>query len=143
MPKEKVQPAAPTAATANPLGDGFRVNAAIDARLDKFMADNPAITEHYTKLVKENPERAIRSFALRSMFKQEDMTRQIERQMPQVKQWVNEHPGLEQQIESKIRATNPISRMAAFITEAIRAKGRIEFAPRTSPVTKVGAGISA
>ncbi len=142
MPKEKVQPAASTAPAANPVGDGFRVNAAIDARLDKFMADNPEMTEYYTKLVKENPDRAIRSFALRSMFKQEDMTRQIERQMPQVKQWVSEHPGLEQQIESKIRTTNPISRMAAFITEAIRAKGRIEFAPRTTTAPRVGNGIS-
>jgi hypothetical protein len=142
MPKEKVQPAASAAPAANPPGDGFRVNAAIDARLDKFMADNPEMTEHFTKLVKEYPERAIRSLALRSMFKQEDMARQIERQMPQVKQWVAEHPGLEQQIESKIRTTNPISRMAAFITEAIRAKGRIEFSPRPSTEPRIGTGVS-
>jgi hypothetical protein len=140
--KEKNQPAANMPATSTSMGPnarGFVVNPEIDARLDKFMADNPQITEHYTKLVKEHPERAIRAFALRSMFKHEEIAHKNALQLPQVKQWVDQHPGLEQQIASKIKTTNPIMRVAAFIREAVRAKGNIEFSP---PAPRVGTGIS-
>ena len=140
--KEKNQSAIPPVASTGvgSNGDAFRLNPEINARLDKFMADNPAITEHYTRLVKENPERAIRSMALNSMFRREALERQVQRQMPQVQQWVKEQPGLKQQIESKIRTTNPLMRMAAFIKEAVKAKANIDFAPRTA--SRVGNGVS-
>ncbi len=141
--KEKTQPAVAASAGSVKAGSpegGFAVNPEINARLDKFMADNPQITEHYTKLVKENPDRAIRSMALNSMFRREALERQIQRQMPQVQQWVKEQPGLEQQIEAKIRTTNPLMRMAAFIKEAVKAKANIDFAPSTAP--RAGTGMS-
>ena len=138
--KEKNQPAAPTAVGTPEAG--FSINPEINTRLDKFMAENPQITEHYTKLVKENPDRAIRSMALSSMFRREALERQVQRQMPQVREWVKEQPGLEQQIEAKIRTTNPLMRMAAFIKEAVKAKATIDFAPRTAPATSVGKGMS-
>ena len=138
--KEKNQPAAPTAVGTPEAG--FSINPEINTRLDKFMAENPQITEHYTKLVKESPDRAIRSMALSSMFRREALERQVQRQMPQVREWVKEQPGLEQQIEAKIRTTNPLMRMAAFIKEAVKAKATIDFAPRTAPATSVGKGMS-
>jgi hypothetical protein len=140
--KEKNQPAAAVPPPLNGVSSSktdFIINPELNARLDKFMADNPQITEHYTKLVKEHPDRAIRSFALRSMFRHEEIAHKNALQMPQVKQWVDQHPGLEQQITSKIKTTNPIMRAAVFIKEAIRVKGNIEFAP---PAPRVGTGIS-
>jgi hypothetical protein len=141
--KEKNQPAVAAPGASTTVGSpesGFAINPEINGRLDKFMAENPQITEHYTKLVKENPDRAIRSMALSSMFRREALERQVQRQMPQVREWVKEQPGLEQQIEAKIRTTNPLMRMAVFIKEAVKAKANIDFAPRTAP--SIGKGMS-
>jgi hypothetical protein len=143
--KEKNQAAAAPAPVPGGVGSpemNFAVNPAINARLDKFMADNPEITAHYTKLVRENPERAIRSMALNSMFRRESLERQVQRQMPQVREWVKEQPGLEQQIEAKIRTTNPLMRMVAFVREAVKAKANIDFAPRNSEANGLGKGMS-
>ena len=141
--KEKNQSAVAAPGASTTVGSpesGFAINPEINVRLDKFMAENPQITEHYTKLVKESPDRAIRSMALSSMFRREALERQVQRQMPQVREWVKEQPGLEQQIEAKIRTTNPLMRMAVFIKEAVKAKANIDFAPRTAP--SIGKGMS-
>jgi hypothetical protein len=138
--KEKNQPVAEAPATTIGLPPlGARFNPKIDAELTKFMADNPEMTERYTKLVKENPEYAVRTMALRSMFRQQDIARQNERQMPQVEEWVSQQPGLRERIEEKIVTKNPIMRAAAFISEAFKAKGRIDLAPSRP---NVGPGMS-
>jgi hypothetical protein len=103
------------------------------------MADNPEITAHYTQLVKENPDRAIRSFMLRTMFKHEAVAERNALQAPQVRQWVEQNPGLAQEVAAKIKTTNPIMRAAAFIRGIGRAKSNIEFSP--PPTAKVGASI--
>jgi len=134
MSKEKIQQAPPmpgASVRSDSLAMGFKFNPQLDARLDKFMADNPEVTEYYTKLVKEHPDRAIRSFALRSMFRQENLALKNALQMPQVKQWVEQYPGLEEQISSRIRTTNPIMRAAAFIREAVGLKRSVDMTPRT------------
>jgi hypothetical protein len=87
--KEKNQSAITTPSASPAVGlppSGLRYNPRIDAQLTKFMADNPEMTESYTKLVKENPEWAVRTLALRTMFRHQDIARQNERQMPQVEQ---------------------------------------------------------
>ena len=104
----------------------FRVNPVIDARLDKFMADNPEIAEGYTRLVKEHPDRAVRMLALRTMFKHEDIALKNALRMPGVKEWVGQYPGLEERIEAKIQTKNPIMRAAAFIREAVGLKRSVE-----------------
>jgi hypothetical protein len=139
--KEKNQPASNQPSTSLDRGltkDGFLVNSQIDARLDKFMADNPEMTEHFTTLVKEHPDRAIRSFMLKSMFKHEKTAERNALQLPQVREWVEQNPGLAQEVASKIKTTNPIMRAAAFIRGIGRAKANIDFSP---PATKTGIGI--
>ena len=68
----------------------LRVNPEIDRRLDGFMTANDKMTEYYTKLVKENPERAVRAFMLGKMFKHEAQLRVTERQAPQAKEWLDQ-----------------------------------------------------
>jgi hypothetical protein len=118
--------------------EGFVFNDQIDARLTKFMTDNPEITEHYTKLVKENPDRAIRSFMLRTMFKHEAIAERNALQAPQVKEWANQNPEVAQKVASQIKTMNPIMRAAAFIRGIGRAKANMEFAP---PAAKTGVSI--
>ena len=142
MAKEKVQsPSAPAPAALTGERQ-FKYNKDVDDRLNTFIEKNPETIGSMRELVKQYPERAARSLALHEMFRQEKMARQIERQMPQVQAWVSERPGLKEELEAKIRTTNPLKRMKAFITEAIWTKGRIEFAPpKVTP--NVGVSVSA
>ena len=78
-----------------------------------------------------------RTFALRSMFKQENVALKNTMQMPQVKEWVGQYPGLEEQISAQIRTTNPIMRAAAFIKESLGLKRNVEMA-----ATRTGVGMS-
>jgi hypothetical protein len=125
-------------ATRGTTKEGFLFNDQIDARLTKFMADNPAITEHYTKLVNENPDRAVRSFMLRTMFKHEAIAERNSLQAPQVRAWAEQNPEVAQRVAEKIKTTNPIMRAAAFIRGIGRAKTNMEFTP---PAQKTGVSI--
>ncbi len=141
MSKEKIQQTPPPLGAPNrtdSIAMGFRFNPQLDAKLDKFMADNPEMTEYFTKLVKEHPERAIRTFAMRSMFRQENQALKNTVQMSQVKEWVDQYPGLEEKITSNIRTKNPITAAASFIRQAMGLKRSVEM---TAPRNGVGASL--
>src|SRR5476651_2598666 len=107
----------------------LRVNPEIDRRLDGFMTANDKMTEYYTKLVKENPERAVRAFMLGKMFKHEAQLRVTERQ----------EPGIKQRIMDRLQKINPFYREKALVREIAREKTRIDFTPKPS----LGQGMSA
>jgi hypothetical protein len=67
----------------------LRINPEVNNRLDGFIQANPKMNDYYASLVKENPERAIRSFMLNKMFKHEADMRQTARQAPQAKEWLD------------------------------------------------------
>jgi hypothetical protein len=117
----------------------LRVNPDIDRRLDGFMQANDKMTEYYTKLVKENPERAVRAFMLTKMFKHEAQLRVTERQAPQAKEWLDQQePGIKQRIMDRLQKINPFYREKALVREIAREKTRIDFTPKPS----LGQGIS-
>lgn len=126
------EPAAPGLSEERKL----RVNPDLDARLTRFMAANEQTTEYYTQLVRDNPERAVRSLMLNKMFKHEDQMRLVEKQLPQAKVWVEQTPGMLDKIMERIKDVNPFYKEKAFVNEAMRAKSRMDFTPR------VGAGVS-
>lgn len=105
------------------------VNAELDTRLTAFMSQNQKSTDYYSQLVKENPERAVRSLMLTRMFRHEDQMKMVERQLPQVKEWVQKQPGLMDRIMAKIKTIAPMYQDKAFVGEAMRLKGRIDFKP--------------
>ena len=118
----------------------LRVNPEIDRRLDAFMQANDKMTEYYTKLVKENPERAVRAFMLTKMFKHEAQLRVTERQAPQAKEWLDQQePGIKQRIMDRLQKINPFYREKALVREIAREKTRIDFTPKPS----LGQGMSA
>lgn len=108
----------------------LRVNPELDARLSTFMTANAKVTDYYTQLVREHPERAVRAIMLGKMFKHEDETRLAQKRMPQVKEWVAKYPGLEERIEERIKGINPIYRDKAYVAEAMKMKSRMDFAPQ-------------
>ncbi len=110
-------------------GRAPRINEEVDKKLTVFMEQNSKATEYYRKLVKEDPERALRTIMLAKLNKYEDQMRLIEKQMPQVRQWVDQTPGMREKIEARIKDVNPIYREIAFVNEAMKAKARIDFSP--------------
>jgi hypothetical protein len=117
----------------------LRVNPDIDRRLDGFMQANDKMTEYYTKLVKENPERAVRAFMLNKMFRHEAQLRVTERQAPQAKEWLDQQePGIKQRIMDRLQRINPFYREKALVREIAREKTRIDFTPKQS----LGQGMS-
>jgi hypothetical protein len=117
----------------------MRVNPEIDRRLEGFMQANSKMTEYYTNLVKENPDRAVRAFMLGKMFKHEAQLRVTERQAPQAKEWLDQQePGLKQRIMDRLQSINPFYREKALVREIAREKTRIDFTPKPG----VGQGMS-
>jgi len=117
----------------------LRVNPEVDRRLDAFMQANDRMTDYYTKLVKENPERAVRAFMLTKMFKHEAQLRVTERQAPQAKEWLDQQePSIKQRIMDRLQKINPFYREKALVREIAREKTRIDFTPKQS----LGQGMS-
>jgi hypothetical protein len=118
----------------------LRVNPEVNNRLDGFIQANPKMNDYYASLVKNNPERAIRSFMLNKMFKHEAEMRQISRQAPQAKEWLDaQEPSMKQRIMDRLEKINPFHREKALVREITREKTRIDFTPRPS----LGQGVSA
>jgi len=88
-----------------------RKNPEIDAKLDKFIAENPGLLEYYQNLSKDD---LIRKLMLGKMQRAEyTNTRNGE-----IKAWVEEHPELKTKIEERIRNVPEAKRERAFINAA-------------------------
>jgi hypothetical protein len=117
----------------------LRVNPEVNNRLDGFMQANPRMTDYYSSLVKEHPDRAVRSFMLGKMFKHEAEMRQTARQAPQAKEWLDQQePSLKQRIMERLEKINPFYREKALVREIAREKTKIDFTQRPS----LGQGMS-
>ena len=89
----------------------LRINPEVNNRLDGFIQANPKKNDYNTSLVKEHPERAVRSFMLGKMFKHEAELRQTARQAPQAKEWLEQQePSLKQRIMERLEKINPFYR---------------------------------
>jgi hypothetical protein len=117
----------------------LRINPEVNNRLDGFIQANSKMNDYYTSLVKENPERAVRSFMLGKMFRHEAELRQTARQAPQAKEWLDQQePSLKQRIMERLEKINPFYREKALVREIAREKTKIDFTPKPS----LGQGMS-
>jgi hypothetical protein len=111
----------------------LRINPEVNNRLEGFIQANPKMNDYYTALVKDHPERAVRSFMLGKMFKHEAELRQTARQAPQAKEWLEQQePSLKQRIMERLEKINPFYREKALVREIAREKTRIEFTQKPS-----------
>ena len=111
----------------------LRINPEVNNRLDGFIQANPKMTDYYTSLVKEHPERAVRSFMLGKMFRHEAEMRQTARQAPQAKEWLEQQePTLKQKIMDRLEKINPFYREKALVREISREKTKIDFTQKPS-----------
>lgn len=89
----------------------MRRNPEIDAKLDKFIAENPGLREYYDKLSKEE---LIRKLMLGKMQRSE----YAEGRNQEIKAWVEEHPEIKTKIEERIRNVPAQQRERAFLNAA-------------------------
>lgn len=88
-----------------------RKNPEIDAKLDRFIAENPKLTEYYQALPKED---LIRKLMLGKMQRNE----YAQGRNNEIKAWVDEHPEIKNKIEERIRNVPAANRERAFINAA-------------------------
>ena len=89
----------------------LRRNPEIDAKLDKFIQENPKLLEYYQGLGKDE---LIRKQMLGKMQRSEYTNGRNE----EIKAWVQEHPEIKSKIEERIRNVPEANRERAFINAA-------------------------
>ena len=89
----------------------LRKNPEIDAKLDKFIAENPKLLEYYSALSKDD---LIRKQMLGKMQRSEYTNGRNE----EIKAWVEEHPEIRSKIEERIRNVLAANRERAFLNAA-------------------------
>jgi hypothetical protein len=109
----------------------LRINPEIDRRLDGFMQANTKLTDYYTNLVKQNPDRAIRAFMLTKMFRHEAELRVVSRQAPQAKEWLDQQsPEVKQRVAERLDKISPFYREKAAVRVISQEKAKLDFTPR-------------
>jgi hypothetical protein len=89
----------------------LRRNPEIDARLDKFIGENPKLVEYYNGLSKDE---LIRKLMLGKMQRAEYSNGRNE----EIRAWVEEHPEIKAKIEERFRNVPAANRERAFINAA-------------------------
>ena len=89
----------------------LRKNPEIDAKLDKFIQENPKLLEYYQGLSKDD---LIRKQMLGKMQRSDYTNGRNE----EIKAWVEEHPEIKSKIEERIRNVPEANRERAFINAA-------------------------
>ena len=88
-----------------------RVNPEIDAKLDRFITENPDLYGYYNGLPKEQ---LIRKVMLGKMQRGE----YSQRRNQEVAEWVEQHPEIKAKVEERIKNVPAESRQRAFINAA-------------------------
>jgi hypothetical protein len=89
----------------------LRRNPEIDAKLDKFIGENPKLVGYYNGLSKDD---LIRKLMLGKMQKSEYSNGRNE----EIRAWVEEHPEVKTKIEERLRNVPAANRERAFINAA-------------------------
>ena len=91
----------------------LRRNPEIDAKLDRFIAENTKLHEYYDALPKQE---LIRKLMLGKM-QQRDYA---EGRNNEIRSWVEDHPEIKAKVEESIRNVPEVNRARAFINAAKR-----------------------
>ena len=98
-----------------------RVNEDVEKRLNPYIAANKGAEVRYTKLVKEDPERAVRTLMLKDMQSHEGGMRLVEKQLPAAKEWYDKQkPEVKKQIDKRIAEVDPYLKDKAFVQAVVR-----------------------
>jgi hypothetical protein len=105
----------------------LRRNPEIDAKLDRYIQENPKLREYYDGLSKDD---LIRKLMLGKMQRSEYSNGRNE----EIKAWVEEHPEIKAKIEARLRNVPEQNRERAFINAAkTEAMNQTVQSPRIRP----------
>ena len=118
----------------------FRDNPEVKKKIEAHKKANPDDVTYYTRLVRENPERAIETLLYRDQQKHENEMRLITKQLPQARAFYNAQTAdAKSRIDRDIEGIDPYFKDKAFVNAALREKDRQtrrEFAtPTQAPAT--------
>ena len=103
----------------------FRDNPEVKKKIEAHKKANPDDVVYYTRLVKENPERAIETFLYRDQQKHENEMRLIQKQLPQAQAFYNAQTAeAKARIDRDLEGVNPYFKDKAFVNAALREKDR-------------------
>ena len=91
--------------------DAVRTNPEVDAKVTKFIADNPKLYDYYNEMTKEQ---LIRKLMLGKLQRNE-YTQQRDQE---IVQWVNENPDIKAKVEERIKNVPEENRQRAFVRVA-------------------------
>jgi hypothetical protein len=98
-----------------------RINEDVEKRLNPYIAANPEAEERYTKLVKENPERAVRTLLYKDMLSHESEMRMVNKQLPAAKEWYDKQkPEVKAEINLRLNNVHPYYRDQEFVQAVVR-----------------------
>jgi len=115
----------PKSETDKPKPLVFRDNPEVKKKIETHKKANPDDVVYYTRLVKENPERAIETFLYRDQQKHESEMRLIEKQLPQARAFYSaQAPEAKARIDRDLEGISPYHKDKAFVNSALREKDR-------------------
>jgi hypothetical protein len=98
-----------------------RVNEDVERRLNPYIAANKGDFERYTKLVNENPERAVRTLMLKDLDNHEAEMRFTEKQLPAAKEWYGKQSAeVKKMIDERVAESDPYYKTKAFVNAVVR-----------------------
>ncbi len=120
-----------------------RVNEDVERRLNPYIAANKGDFERYTKLVNENPERAVRTLMLKDLDTHEAEMRFTEKQLPAAKEWYGKQSAeVKKLIDERVAESDPYYKTKAFVNAVVRERNwqnRLPLAQQPAkPVMSVG-----
>ncbi len=100
-----------------------------EAKLSRYMQENAKETDHYRRMVKENPAHAVKTIMCQKMVQHDELRELAVRLQPLVKEWISQTPGMHDQIMEKIKNVSPLNSNVAYVEEALRAKAPLVLSP--------------
>lgn len=85
-----------------------RANPELEAKLEKFIADNPQLQDHYAAM---GDKEVVRRMMLARMARAET----AERRNRELQQWVKENPDITAKVDERVKATVPRIRSRAAV----------------------------
>lgn len=121
----ETKPTDRTVKTEKPPPLQFRDNPEVKKRIDAHKAANPQDVTYYTRLVKENPERAIDSLIYKDLQRHENEMRLIQKQLPQARTFYDaQTAAAKARIDADLQGVEPYYRDKAFVQAVFRESDR-------------------
>ena len=108
-----------------PAERNHRTNPEIEQKIDIYIAANQGDFEHYTRLVQDSPDRAVRTLILKDQQKHEQDMRLVMKQLPGAKEFYQKQSSeVQQRIDRNLTGVNPYYHDKAFVSEVLREMDR-------------------